>query len=183
MSTADEATTTETPTKKPGHLRRQAPNYAKLVAAIGALTAAVNGYYDLAKKNELVYQALASKVNNMAVEMAEVKGQNQVILIFLAQQSGNAEMLEEMGAREPASEKPNYIHSYGHDDESDPAEGEGAEEPEAMSDEPAMAVEVESDEPPPPKKEKKVVVQAYQELPSDLAQLIQVQEQLQVQEE
>lgn len=179
--------------KKPGHLKKHGGNYAKLIAAISALTAAVNGYLDLAKKNELVYQALASKVNNMAEELAHVKGQNQVMLIFLAQKYGMEDMLDEMGAAEtparaPASSMASApaMHDEPEMDEPTPAGDEAVEAAES-SPEAHTEVVVEAAPPPPPKPkpkaEKRVVVQAYQELPQNLDDLVQVQEQLQVQEE
>jgi hypothetical protein len=165
-------------------------NYAKLVGAITALTAAINGYLDLEKKNALVYQALASKVNHMAEELSELKGQNQVMMIFLARKEGMTDMLEAMEAepeRAPAS-SPRPVR----DDPEEAAEEVSEEAAEAFlsgesGEEVAFVgtteVSVESEEEPEPKAEKRVVVQAYQELPANLDDLVQVQEQLQVQEE
>ena len=167
----------EKPAKKPGHLRRQGMNYAKLVGAITALTAAVNGYLDLEKKNALVYQALASKVNNMATELAEVKGQNQVIMVFLARQNGLDEMLEEMGevpTRSPASlPKPERLDDA----------GEEAEEATSIEDEIDMVAEVTVASEAPEPVAQSMNVDAYQELPANLDDLVQEQKQLQVQEE
>lgn len=175
--------------KKPSHLKKHGGNYAKLIAAISALTAAVNGYLDLAKKNELVYQALASKVNNMAEELAHVKGQNQVMLIFLAQKHGMEDMLEEMGAagapvRSPASSVAGSPAMHDEPEMDEPAsEGDEAVEAAEASPEAHADVVVEAAPPPKPKAEKRVVVQAYQQLPANVEDLVQEQKQLQVQEE
>jgi len=66
--------TEDKPKKRPGHLRRQAPNYAKLAAAVGTLTAAVNGYVSLQKQNELVLEALGSKLNALSQRVAHMEG-------------------------------------------------------------------------------------------------------------
>ncbi len=186
----------EEPTKKqPGHLRRNGMNYAKLVGAITALTAAVNGYLDLEKKNALVYEALASKVNNMSAELSEIKGQNQVILIFLSNQAGGEMMMDELGSAEPT---PNHIHSEGHepDEPEEHVEATAALPPpvEAEFEEGGVAVaegettvEVAAEEAVPsakPRKAKKrVEIQAFQQLPANLEDLAELQEQIQVQEE
>jgi len=156
--------------KKASHLRKHGGNYAKLIAAISALTAAINGYLDLAKKNELVYQALASKVNHMSTELAEVRGQNEVLMMFVKAKLG-AESDEFEAMEEAAVEEAPPVSSLG--------VAAGAT-PEAD-----VAVTAVADEEPPaaalakpPKAEKRVAVQAYQQLPDDLADLVQVQEQL-----
>jgi len=169
--------------KKPGHFRRQGMNYAKLLGAITALTTAVNGYLDLEKKNALVYQALASKVNNMSTELAEIKGQNAVIMMFVKAELG-AEALDALDAMEPAM-APTRAPAM-----AVPA----SDEPEAASDEmdehgggvgdTMVEVMTESAEPKPEKRAKaQMNVQAYQELPANLEDLVQEQKQLQVQEE
>jgi len=86
------------------HFRRHAKNYAKMVVAVTGLTAAVNRYLDLEKKNEVVYEALAEKVNGISRELSELKGQNHILLMFIRSRMGSeAEVLSRPKATTPSS--------------------------------------------------------------------------------
>jgi len=63
------------------HMKRNAGGYMRLVAALGTLTAAINGYaelkersVELSEQNALSFKALSSKVNKMAEKMAYLQG-------------------------------------------------------------------------------------------------------------
>lgn len=60
------------------HAKKHGVNYVKLIGAITALTAAVNGYLDLAKQNELMLQALGSKLNGISLKVAFLEGKHSV---------------------------------------------------------------------------------------------------------
>ncbi|MGW8178180.1 MAG: hypothetical protein ACWGQW_05340 [bacterium] len=148
---------------------------SKLIMAIGALTAAVNGYTDLSKKsvqlseqNAALYKALSTKVNDMAERLA-----------FL---EGRIEGLNKKEAHRAARRK--LWHK-----EEKPAGGGIGEEAAEMMDESEGAVEVEAAAPPeperapasiemapPPLKEK---IKAYEQLPDNLEALMQNQQQVQ----
>lgn len=83
------------------HVKKYGGDYAKLIAAVTALIVAVTGYLELAGKDEVVYQALSSKVNSMAEELSELKGQNEVMLLFLQARFGGKIIPEK--ARPPES--------------------------------------------------------------------------------
>lgn len=70
------------------HVKRYGGDYVKLIAAVTALVVAVNGYLELAGKDEVVYQALSSKVNRMAEDISGLKAQNEVVLLFLQAKFG-----------------------------------------------------------------------------------------------
>lgn len=138
-------------------VRKHTINGAKLVTAITALTFAVSGYLELAKRNELVYRALASKVNNMAEELSEVKGQNQVLMIFVQARMGS--MMESMPA-DASPVEPDFFDG-------------GLKSVSIQGMESYDEIEAEEEE------TTKMVIQAYQELPESLDDLMLVQEQLQ----
>jgi len=63
------------------HAKRHGLGYAKLAAAIGALVVAINGYTalqktntNLAKENRVLFNAVAKKVNSMSEELAYLRG-------------------------------------------------------------------------------------------------------------
>lgn len=60
------------------HAKKNVANYTKVIAALATLTAAVNGYLNLAEQNELMLQALGSKLNSLAVKVAYMEGRLDV---------------------------------------------------------------------------------------------------------
>jgi len=172
MTDTEEKTEEKAEAPKKSHLKKHGGNYARLIAAVTALTAAVNGYLDLAKKNALVYEALASKVNSISTELAQLKGQNEILLEFVKTHMRRGESL-------PAHRPPAVIPAP-----TPTAPDEEDTAVEAASDEASADVMVEVTAGAPPKKEKgRFSIDAFQQLPANVGDLVQAQEQLQVQTE
>jgi len=138
-----------------GKLKKHTINGAKLIAAIGTLTAAVNGYLDLEKKNELVLQALASKINALSQEVAYLKGR-----------------LDATAAVEavPAEPTPPPAEPVMMDEVGEGAGDEGAE----------AAVEVEAvaevaEDVKPIKAKRQIKLDAYEAVPTTMQELQQLQ--------
>jgi hypothetical protein len=147
----------------------------KFVVALGGLGAGVNEYVDLAERNRFMYEALSSKVNNMAEELAMIRGQNQMLLMMLGIASDEEAHLrlhmESAHARRPASFSPPTLDSEEAGEESgEEAAAEIVEDPvvvtEAFEGETAVSVELG------PSVEQKIDVQAYEKLPSSLDDLV-----------
>lgn len=158
---------------------------SKLVMAIGALTAAINGYAELSQKsvklseqNAALYQALSSKVNSMAEKLAYLQGRVDGLNSAEASEAVK-DKIKPLSAPEPAPE-PSPTGGGVEDMMDEMDEGANAEPdpfgPEAVEDEsPAMA------KPPPSRRPRhSFQVEAYQQLPENLKEL---QKQIQIQEE
>lgn len=161
---------------------------SKLVMAIGALTAAVNGYMELSKKsvqlseqNALLFKALSTKVNGMAEKMAYIEGRIDGLDRSEAEKAVKEKIIERP-VRAPAS----FGTGGGSDESMEGALGVMHDEPEVAA---ATAPEPVPEKPKamdkPPKQEQQVdqrqevQYKAYEQLPNDLEALIQVQQQQQ----
>ncbi len=56
------------------HVQKNKKGYAKLVAVIVGLTAAVKAYTGLEEQNAMILQAVATKLNSLSEEVAYIKG-------------------------------------------------------------------------------------------------------------
>jgi hypothetical protein len=107
---------------------------------------------ELTKKNELVYEALSSKVNGMAEELSELKGQNEIMLLFLQARLGG----------EIVPKKP-VLRDLGSSLEDKDAE-------------PPLVDRIPLEM--PKKSKPRVTIKAFQKLPPDLESLVKEQRQL-----
>jgi hypothetical protein len=139
------------------HVKKYGGGYATLIGAITALIVAINGYLELMRKDELVYEALSSKVNYMAEELSELKGQNSVMLVFLQSRFGGDVL---------PTEEPELVAV-----------------PDKRPIETMSAPVVRSEREPPRKTRQKpkprIKIKAFQKLPVDLDSLVREQKQLQ----
>lgn len=144
------------------HAKKHGMGYAKLAAAVVALTAAVNGYADLqkenltlAKQNRVLFQAVASKVNGMAERLAYVEGR----LEGLKPKEATEAMEEKITPFKPrpASDKPRMKAKAMHE----PIEDD-------MEDAPEPVVEHQPIQ--------TMKMNAYEQLPENLSELMQVQQ-------
>lgn len=133
------------------HMRNHRAGYVKLVGALTALATAVTGYLELEKSDKLVYKALTTKVNLMAEELASLKGQNELMLIFLQAKLGG-EIVP--APKLKSAPKPHGPTSTG--------AGKAKMVPRLLQRLPAGA---------PTIKKPKIVEDAFQELPRDLDSL------------
>jgi hypothetical protein len=149
------------------HVRRNRAGYAKLVGAITALTTAITGYLELERNNRIVYQTLAAKVNLMAEELSHLKGQNELMLIFLQAKLGGEIMPPEKGPlpRGENSDKKSRATSSPTKEESNSLTRRGPRA-ERLPDE------------APAKPQRRVIFNAFQELPDDLEGLMKAQKAL-----
>lgn len=56
------------------HVRERGPGYLKLAAAVGALTAAINGYVEIQRNQEILLQTLAARINHLTAKVAYLEG-------------------------------------------------------------------------------------------------------------
>lgn len=56
------------------HVRERGPGYLKLAAALGALTAAINGYVEIQRNQEVMLQTLATRINQLTAKVAYLEG-------------------------------------------------------------------------------------------------------------
>lgn len=160
---------------------------SKLVMAIGALTAAVNGYMELSKKsvqlseqNAALYKALSSKVNGMAERLAYMEGR----IDGLSSEEAEEAVKDKIGprpARAPASEEAmgggGVLEDLMGDEPEPEAAAATAPASEEFDDEPVAVLKAAP--PPPPMMQQQQQYQAYEELPDNLEALMQDQEQVQ----
>lgn len=155
---------TDAETPKPSKLKSRAALTTKLIAAIGTLTVAINGYMDLQEQNQLVLQALGSKLNNLSQRVARMEG-------FVV-----GVTMEKASADTPA--KPiRYDDDFPEPIEEHAVAVVAAEIPE---DELEMVEVMAAPEPAPKKvKKAKLNIDAYEDVPMDMDSLEQMQVQAQ----
>lgn len=144
------------------HVQRNKAGYAKLVGAITALTTAIAGYTELARNNQVVYQTLAAKVNSMAEELSWLKGQNELMLIFLQAKLGGEivppEEVRDMATPAPPEPRDRAPEGVG------AVRGASRKSPPKRREKPS--------EKPPKELQREVVVDAFKKLPPNLEALI-----------
>lgn len=151
------------------HVQRNKAGYAKLVGAITALTTAIAGYTELARNNQIVYQTLATKVNSMAEELSWLKGQNELMLIFLQAKLGG-EIVPPTTTRDEATPAPR----------SPPPEERGSARGAIRKAPPVRSERLPEKPPKELQKElqKEIVVDAFKKLPPNLEALMAEQKAL-----
>jgi hypothetical protein len=141
--------------------------YAKLAAAIGALAVAINAYtdlqkenLDLAKENRVLFQAVATKVNSMAEELAYMRGR--------------VDGMRPEEAERAAEEKITVIEPTAPANKPKPSsrgKKTGMSKPRKAASTPKR--------PPAQQRAPALKVDAYEQLPEDLGELIELEQQAQ----
>jgi len=166
------------------HMKRNWFGYTKLVAAIGALTAAINGYAELqgqnlnlAKENRVLFQALATKMNGMAERLAYMEGRfdgmsseeaAEAVEEIITPLEPNGTYEEGEGAAEAAS-----------DDVEEPTSPRKGKK--KRRDKPTKAKATIAAGAPQVQMKPAIKVKAYEQLPEDLSELIEIEDQVQEQ--
>jgi len=166
-------------TERRARQKRWAGLILKLVTGIGALSAGVERYVDLAEKNEAAYEALVAKSNSQSEELAALKGKIDVLLLVID---------KELDHPEPVAAAVADMSSIGAAGGMPPIEEtEKADKPTTMSKAKVVTraddtTEDSSDEDPQPTaaeaktpkpESKQMKVGAYEQLPANLEDLVQ----------
>ena len=168
------------------HVKRNAGGYARLVAALGALTVAINGYAELSKQsavlgdqNALAFQALATKVNSMAERMAYMQGRLDGLRHEEAEDAVELK-LEEFDVDEEVEDavKKARVGSSGSFSGGGAGDFTVEEEPEVAAVTGDLAPKALE---PLVRASRYIQIDAFEQLPEDIGELIQVQEQIQEQ--
>jgi hypothetical protein len=146
---------------------------SKLIMAIGALTAAIDGYADLSKKsvqlseqNAALYKALSGKVNDVAERLAFLEGRIDGLNKEAAQRAVHRKLWRKEKEEPVDSDADGAVEV-----ESDEPSEAAHDEPAAMGSPPPPSVTAA----PPPQ----VQIKAYEQLPDNLEALMQEQKQVQ----
>ena len=176
-----------------GAVKKHAVNGTKLLAAIGALTTAINGYGGLLEQQEQILLVMSSKINALSEKVAYLDGRIAGQTHELAEESAHNRM-------QPVSDIVISEDDLVDVEEGDDGEGYGRPEPEedddvateedsdVFSGSTAVEVAVE-DAPKKPshkknrrrRRPKRIKDLAYQQIPVNLENLGQFQEQIQKQ--
>ena len=162
----------------------------KLILAITALTAAVNGYRDLSAKsvqlseqNALAFKALSSKVNKMAERMAYMQGRLDGLneseaedAVELKIEKFDATERIEDGVRDAKREKEARRSPRPHT-----AVATDLGDEDGVPDDLVAEVAMMEDSPNQMQVQRHIEIDAFEQLPEDLEELIDVQEQIQEQ--
>lgn len=154
------------------HVKKHGVGYTKLIATIAALTVAINAYTDLqkenlslAKENRVLFQAVATKVNGMAEELAYMRGR--------------VDGMKHGEAEEAIEDRIKSIEPNGTHDTPTPRKGKRK-----RKDKPPKAEGVAHVTMKPGQVQQTapaLKVSAYEQLPEDLAELIELEAQAQEQ--
>ena len=157
------------------HAKKHGMGYVKLTAAIGALVVAINGYtalqkknINLAKENRVLFNAVAKKVNSMSEELAYMRGRVEGM-----KHDEATEAIEETVKPLEAHDTPVNIRR---------PRGKSKFRPMSRPTEGHTTVNVEGDTDLVEVQQAPVLkVNAYDQLPVDLGELLELEEQAQEQ--